>query len=68
MVVPYRKELSESCKNICGKMGIQVNFEGSNTVRRLLVAQKDKDKITQKSGAIYRYRCDRFDCDEEYIE
>ena len=29
---------------------------------------KDKDPITQKSGIIYRYKCNRVDCDDEYIE
>ena len=28
---------------------------------------KDKDNILQKSGVIYRFRCGRVDCDEEYI-
>ena len=33
----------------------------------LLVAPKDKDHITKKSGIIYRYKCDRLECNEEYI-
>ena len=28
---------------------------------------KDKDPLFKKSGVIYRYKCDRVDCDEEYI-
>ena len=28
---------------------------------------KGKDNILQKSGVIYRFRCGRVDCDEEYI-
>ena len=32
-----------------------------------LVAPKDKDHITKKSGIIYRFKCDRLECDEEYI-
>ena len=28
---------------------------------------KDKDPITKKSGIIYTYKCDRLECDEEYI-
>ena len=28
---------------------------------------KDKDPITKKSGIIYRYKCNRVDCDDEYI-
>ena len=31
------------------------------------MAPKDKDLITQKSGVIYRYKCDRVECDDEYI-
>ena len=31
------------------------------------MAQKDKDPIHKKSGVIYRYKCDRVECDEEYI-
>ena len=40
---------------------------GPNTIRELLVHQKDKDNILKKSGVIYRYKCSRLDCDEEYI-
>ena len=31
------------------------------------MAPKDKDHLTKKSGIIYRYKCDRLECDEEYI-
>ena len=31
------------------------------------MAPKDRDLITQKSGIIYRYKCDRVECDDEYI-
>ena len=31
------------------------------------MAPKDKDHFTNKSGIIYRYKCDRLECDEEYI-
>ena len=30
------------------------------------MAPKDKDHITKKSGIIYRFKCDRLECDEEY--
>ena len=26
-----------------------------------------KDHITMKSGIIYRFKCNRVDCDDEYI-
>ena len=31
------------------------------------MAPKDKDSLMKKSGVIYRYKCDRVECDEEYI-
>ena len=31
------------------------------------MAPKDKDPLLKKSGVIYRYKCDRVDCDDEYI-
>ena len=41
-------------------------FKVDNTIKELLVHPKDKDNILQKSGVIYRFRCVRVDCDEEY--
>ena len=67
MVIPYHKGLSESLTKICGKHGVQVYFKGGNTIKNRLVAPKDQDPILKKSGVIYRYRCGRVDCDEEYI-
>ena len=46
---------------------MQVYCKGGNTIKNLLMAPKDKDPIMRKSGVIYRYRCNRVDCDEEYI-
>ena len=42
-------------------------LRGGSTIRDLLVHPKDKDLILKKSGVIYRYRCARVDCEEEYI-
>ena len=67
IVVPYMKGLSESCKNICSKHGIEMYFKGGNTIKDLLVHPKDRDDILQKSGVIYRYKCGRVDCEDEYI-
>ena len=33
----------------------------------MILALKDKYTIVQKSEVIYRFRCDRVDCDNEYI-
>ena len=67
IVVPYYKGLSERLKRTCNKYGVQVYFKGGNTIRSLLMAPKDKDPMLKKSGVIYRYKCDRVKCDEEYI-
>ena len=67
IVVPYMKGLSESCKNICRRRGIEMHFKGANTTRQLLVHPKDKDNILKKSGVIYRYKCGRVECEDEYI-
>ena len=67
ITVTYTRGLSESFKNICKKHGIQIYFRGSKAIKNFLVAPKDKDSITKKSGIIHRYKCDRLECDEEYI-
>ena len=67
ITVPYSRGLSESFKNTCKKYVIQVYFKGGKTIKNLLVAPKDREHITQKSGIIYRYKCDRVECDEKYI-
>ena len=67
MILPHVRGLSESMKNICNKHGVQVHYRGGNTIKGLLMAPKDKDHITMKSGIIYRFKCHRVDCDDEYI-
>ena len=42
-------------------------FKGGTTIKNLLMSPKDKDPIQKQSGVIYRYQCDRVDCDEKYI-
>ena len=66
-MVPYYSGLSESIKNIGKKFGVEVYCKGGTTIKNLLMTPKDKDPIQKQSGVIYRYQCDRVDCDEEYI-
>ena len=68
IVVPYHQGLSESFKRTCKKYGIEVHLRGGHTIKDLLMAPKDKDPIFKQNGVIYRYKCDRVDCDEEYME
>ena len=65
--VPYIQGMRESHKNICRKHRVEMFFRGGNTINDLLMHPKDRDNILQKSGVIYRFRCGRLDCDEEYI-
>ena len=51
----------------CNKYGIQVHFRGGVTIKGLLMAPKDPDPMLKRSGVIYKYTCDRVECDEEYI-
>ena len=67
IVVPYYQGLSESMKRTCNKYGVQVHFNGGVTIKNLLMNPKDQDPIMKRSGVINRYKCDRVECDEEYI-
>ena len=67
MVVQYQQGLHERIKNTCKKYGEQVYFKGGQTIKGLLMAPKDKDPITNRSGVIYRYKCSKDGCEEEYI-
>ena len=67
MVVPYYKGLSGSVKRTCNKHGVQIYYRGGVTIKNLLMAPKDLDPMQKKSGVIYRYKCDRVECDKEYI-
>ena len=67
IVIPYYQGISESLKKTCSEYGVQVYFKGGNTIKNLLMAPKDQDAIHNKSGVIYRYQCDRVECDEEFI-
>ena len=67
MELPQVCDVVDVIKNTCKKYGIQVYFRGGKTIKNLLVAPKDREHITQKSGIIYRYKCDRVECDEKYI-
>ena len=66
IVVPYRRGLSEKFKKTCSSLGIQVHFKGNNTIQTIGMAPKDKDNMCQKSRVIYKFKCSRTDCTEQY--
>ena len=53
IVVPYSQGIGESAKNSCKKHGVDVHFEGGQTLKNILVSPKDKDNITSKSSVMY---------------
>ena len=67
IVKPYIQGLGEKFYKTCNKQGIQVHFKGTNTVKQLLMAPKDKDPKLTKSGIIYRHRCPHINYTEQYI-
>ena len=42
-------------------------FKGGTTIKNLLMVPKDQDSMKRRSGVIYRYKCNRVECDDEYI-
>ena len=48
-------------------MKFQVHFKGTNTIKALIMAPKDRDSKLQKSGVIYKFECAHINCPGEYI-
>ena len=67
IVIPCIQGLGEKFKRTCNKQGIQLHLKGTNTVKQLLMAPKDKDPKLATSGVIYRYKCPNINCTEQYI-
>ena len=65
--MPYHQGLSESFKSTWKKYGIEVHLKEGPTIKNLLMTPKDKDPILKRSGVIYRFKCNRVECNEEYI-
>ena len=67
ILVPYFHGFGERFKGTCNGLGIQVHFRGTNTIKNLLMAPKDRDHKLQKSAVIYGFKCPHINCPEEYI-
>ena len=44
-----------------------MHLKGGHTIKNLLMNPKDRDPILKRSGVIYSFRCNKVECDEEYI-
>ena len=67
IIVPYQRGLSESFKKVCSNHGVQVHFKGGTAIKNLLMALMNQDPMQKRSGVIYSYKCDRVECNDEYI-
>ena len=66
-VVPYIHGLGEKFKKSGRNKEVQVHFKGTNTVRTLLMAPKDKYHKLQKTGIIYTFTCPHINHPEQFI-
>ena len=66
IVISYVEGICKGIK-ILGMCSINTYFKGNRTIKNILVSPKEKDPIQHESGIIYWYKCDRVNCDEEYI-
>ena len=62
------KGTCKSINDICHMYDINIFFRGNKIIKNILVSPKDKDSIQHKSGIAYWFRCERIDCDKEYIK
>ena len=67
IVIPHVYGQCKCIKNICIRYGILTYLKGNRTIKNILVSPKDMDPIQYKSVIIYWYKCNRLDCDDEYI-
>ncbi|KAI8483456.1 hypothetical protein Bbelb_387880 [Branchiostoma belcheri] len=63
--IPYIKGISETLMRLYRSKGIQCQFRPVNTIRRNLVAPKDKIKTLDRSGTVYHIPC--ADCPATYV-
>ena len=54
-------------KRTCNNKGIQVHLKGTNTIKTLLIAPKDRVNKLQRSGVIKKFKCLYINWPEEYI-
>ena len=65
VVAPYVQGVSEKVKRVFSNYSISTCFKLHQTVRSLLVAPKDKTKVQEQSGVVYRIPCEG--CNKVYV-
>ena len=64
---PTPKDLVKVSKTYGVNWAFMFTSNETTPFKNLLVAPKEKYSFTEKSRVTYRYKCDRVECDEEYI-
>ena len=64
-MAPYVQGVSEKVKRVFSNYGISTCFKPHQTLRQLLVAPKDKTKVQEQSGVVYRIPCEG--CNKDYV-
>ena len=57
----------QKLKKIFGVSMAATPTSRETVIKKNILSPKDKDAMQHKSGIIYQYRCDRVDCNQEYI-
>ena len=65
VVTPFVQGVSEPIRRLFNSYGVSVSLKPHQTLHQLLVSAKDKAKIEDQTGAVYRIPC--AGCDKVYI-
>ncbi|XP_072020493.1 uncharacterized protein [Amphiura filiformis] len=65
ITIPYIQGVTEGLSRTIRKAGVQVHVKPTNTIRRMLVAPKDKPKKCDRSCVIYGITCNN--CESQYV-
>ena len=65
VVLPYISGVSEILARLYCACGVETHYKPQNSLRRALVAPKDKAPKNQKSGVVYHIKC--ANCEDHYV-
>ncbi len=64
-MIPYVRGITEPISRLIRKAGVIAHTKPHTTIRKLLVAPKDQDKLEDKCGVVYHLSCQ--ECDAQYV-
>ena len=65
ITLPFISGITEPICRLVRKAGVAAHVRPHQTIRRMLVAPKDKDEMNKKCDTVYHLRC--ADCPAEYV-